>query len=737
MRKKLFAILMSATMVASFMPSMAFAGIASAPTKTDDLDTGVDGHTFSITSETTTNAAVKALKDADATKDEVVAFTPATCTKDGSVTLKCNKEKENELCTATKTIVVKGGHDFGTTENPNKKRLSVEAYAKAMQAVKAPGFLNDAQVATKIADYNKTYCYVEAPVCKLCGAIDKEHAAIATVGTQHTRPDEKTQGLDCKTTTKCVNCGKELKKDKTPAKHSFQDASGIKADATPTSEKKLCGDVIEKTYTCTTCGETEKTYTKDGKTAAPTCKIFKNQISVAVSADKLTLYKAGTSKVVATRAKADDGWTAAAGYKVSEIYADTVYEADTTVKEDDGKTYYAFTCNECGYVTVTNVEKTDAATAEHKHVWKKVTSEPTCKEDGYEAAYCEGCGLYAKKDALTVKNYDDTTSDKLDSTVGTKIADAVGHKLNVVKKDATCKVPGHYEISCSVCGDKYGKGAGECTYVEFEKDSSKTPAPLYLNTKTGKVKANGDYGDMKLDYIDPAVKGHSFSKKVVLKEATCTVNELSGFKCDTCGKIDVHHVTETAGSALGHKAEKVNVEAATCEKDGSYNVQCSACKKYAVDKDKTEWTKDLDRAYLFENGKKLGGKCDFTKWVVEKDSTVFEEGIKHLECTKCGAANAGKFPIEKKTVAKASVTLKAGKNRFTVKASAANATGYKVVYKRAGKKAITKVVDAENLSKTYTKLAKGKKYTVKVTAFASNGTDTVYGATTTKTVKTK
>ena len=93
MRKKLFAILMSATMVASFMPSMAFAGIASVPTKTDDLDTGVDGHTFSITSETTTNAAVKALKDADATKDEVVAFTPATCTKDGSVSLMCNKEK--------------------------------------------------------------------------------------------------------------------------------------------------------------------------------------------------------------------------------------------------------------------------------------------------------------------------------------------------------------------------------------------------------------------------------------------------------------------------------------------------------------------------------------------------------------------------------------------------------------------------------------------------------------------
>lgn len=737
MRKKLFAILMSATMVASFMPSMAFAAADyDDAVVTDPIDAK---HTFCIAGETTTNAAVKAKQKTN--EDEIVEFVPATCTKEGSVTLKCNNEKDNELCTATKTIVVKPSHDFA------EAKLSIEEYAKKMQAAKQAGFKNDAQVAGEIKTLSETYCYVEAEVCKDCGAIKTESnaAAIATVGKAHAYPDAATQAADCKSTTKCVSCQKEVKKTSTAGKHSFQNSNGsIKTDVTPTSEKKLCGDVIEKTYTCTACGETVKTYTKNDSNAVPTCKIFKNQISVAVSADKLTLYKAGTSKVVATRAKADDGWTAATGYKVSEIYADTVYEADTTVKKDDGKIYYAFTCNECGYVTVTDVEKTDAATAEHKHVWKKVTSEPTCTEPGYEAAYCEGCGRYAKKEALTTKDYTTPTYDNLleaGKAEKTVLADkpATGHKLNVVKKDATCAVPAHYEISCSVCGEKYN-GA---KYVQFKADTTKKP--LYMNPKTGVVSKTAAYGDMELAYLDPAVKQHKFTKKVVLKEASCTVPELSGFKCDECGKIDVHNVTPTAGTILGHKAEKVNVKAATCGKDGQYNVKCATCGKYAkVEKydvkNAADWSAKSKDAFDFTGDPAVVGKnadCDFSKWVVVKDSTVFDEGVKELHCAKCGATDGNRAPVAKKTVAKATVTLKAGKNSFTVKASAANATGYKVVYKRAGKKAITKVVDAENLSKTYKKLAKGKKYTVKVTAFASNGTDTVYGATTTKTVKTK
>ena len=733
MRKKLFAILMSMTMIASFMPSMAFATAAndSNPTKVDPVDAK---HSFRINTATTDNAAVKNVqKDHE---DEIVEFTPATCTKEGSVTLKCYADANQELCTATKTIVVKPSHDWDTI------KLSVEEYAKKMQAAKMAGYKNDAQVAGKIKELGDEYCYIEAPVCKECGAIDKTKSTITKktasattadcLGIPHEFPSDATQAADCKTTTKCVNCQKEVKKAAGKAgNHSFKNADGsIKDDVAPTSEKKLCGNVIEKTYTCTTCGETEKTYS-----STPVCEVFKNPIEVVEGKTDHKLYKKGTMTVVADSTTGD----LKPGFKKSENF-DTYYESDTTVKKDDGNTYYAFTCNSCGHVVVTNDVKTNA-TAEHKHVWKKVTSEATCTDPGYEGSFCEGCGMYAEKSAVTEKdNYNGKTSDELDSTVGTVITSKpASHKLNVVKKDATCAVPAHYEISCSVCGDEYTG----TSYVQFVADTNK--APLYMNPKTGAVSATPNYGDVELAYLDPAVKSHKFTKKVVLKEASCTVAELSGFKCDECGKIDVHNVTPTAGTILGHKAEKVNVKAATCGEAGQYNVKCATCGKYANKekydvKNASDWSAKSKDAFDFTGDPAVVGKnadCDFSKWVVVKDSTVFEEGVKELHCAKCGAVDKSKAPVAKKTVAKATVTLKAGKNRFTVKASAANATGYKVVYKRAGKKAITKVVDAENLSKTYTKLAKGKKYTVKVTAFASNGTDTVYGATTTKTVKTK
>ena len=710
------------------MPSLAFAAAAvdSNPTKTDSLDSA---HSFRITTATTTNNRANWVQEHY--KDEVVEFTPATCTKDGSITLKCYRDANQELCTETKTFVVKASHDY------SDKRLSVEAYAKAMQAAKVAGFKNDAQVARQIATIGETYCYVEAPVCKACGAIDANNAAIAAVGVNHERTTTN-QGADCKSTTPCVNCSKELTKTSSRAKHSYESAVGtIDSNAVPTSEKKLCKnsdgkDVYEKTYTCTACNETAVDYVAESGSKVPACKVFKNPIDVVV--DGSNVYKKGTSTLV------DNGTTVQPGFKKS---LGTYYEADTAVKSAvDGKTYLAFTCNECGYVTVTTVEKTDVASAAHVHTWTKVTSDPTCVLPGYQAAYCEGCGMYAKTDNLTSKTFVGSLYDNIvsvDEAIAAK--PALGHTLEVKKVEATCAVPGHYEISCSVCGNDYGKKSYEKTYVQFVSDPAK--ASLFLKS-TGRVTASGAYGDIELPYIDPAVKNHSFTKKVVLKEATCDVNELSGFKCDVCGKMNVHNVTETAGTALGHKPEKVNVVNATCGSAGWYNVQCSVCKKYATNKAQTTWNANIDSSFDFEGDAPVVGKytkCSYDKWVVAKEATVFEEGVKSLVCSVCGDEQGSKDSIAKKTVAKASNTVKAGKKSFNVKSSAANATGYRVYYKKAGAKSwksYTKKTDS--LSKTFSKLSKGKYY-VKVKAYAKNYAgdgEVVWGeVSSTKTVKVK
>lgn len=82
-------------------------------------------------------------------------------------------------------------------------------------------------------------------------------------------------------------------------------------------------------------------------------------------------------------------------------------------------------------------------------------------------------------------------------------------------------------------------------------------------------------------------------------------------------------------------------------------------------------------------------------------------------------------------VAKASVKLKAYKGgKLKVTASAKNATGYKVYYKKSSWKKYKTYTNGniKTLNKTFTKLAKGK-YTVKVKAFrkADDG-KTTWGA---------
>ena len=135
--------------------------------------------------------------------------------------------------------------------------------------------------------------------------------------------------------------------------------------------------------------------------------------------------------------------------------------------------------------------------------------------------------------------------------------------------------------------------------------------------------------------------------------------------------------------------------------------------------------------------------CDYSVWKVVKESTVFEEGMKKVACSVCGQLEheGSSIAIAKKTVAKASNTVKAGKKSFNVKSSAANATGYRVYYKKAGAKSWKSYTKkTTSLSKTFSGLSKGKYY-VKVRAYAKNydgDGQVVWGATSsTKSVKVK
>ena len=696
MRKKLFAIVMSMTMVASFMPSMAFAA-ASTVDPLDSTHTYVSDGVSNIT-----NTVVKGWLSDENKKDFVGAYTPATCTKEGSVVVKCTKDAKQALCTETKTLVVsKDKHSWKDV------RVSVEEYGKLQQAVKNTDYKNDAQTAQKIkSNKEKGICYIETQVCEECGIIN---TAYKHNKAQHENP--VAANADCKDTFNCGVCGEEVKKAANTRKlHSFESGHGVVSSAAkPASEKKVgCKDsVTVKTYVCSDCGATKEVSSGD-----PACKIFKKAIDV--KADKSgNLYKKGTTVLV----KKNGESKLEPGFMYEETF-NTYYESDTTV---DG--HYGFTCNECGYVLV-GAEVPTASTEHTKHTLEKVTEPATCTEAATEALVCTECGKYANVGTTDAKygSYDEAKSVVKDANGHDTTP--LGHKLNVVKVDATCAVSAHYVITCTAC-DKYPE----------EKVFFDTKASKYVNPKTGVVKSSPDYGDMELAYLDPAVKSHKFTKKVVLKEATCEVGELAGYKCETCGKMNVHNVTETAGTKLGHDYPVEKVEATCLNKAYEIKGACSRC-GYELPANVTANTKAAKDAEIKD------GKHAFDKWVVTKPSTVFEEGVKTLTCSACGVEHEStKTVIAKKTVAKASNTVKAGKKSFNVKSSAANATGYRVYYKKAGAKSwnsYTKKTDS--LSKTFSGLSKGKYY-VKVKAYAKNYAgdgEVVWGATSsTKTVKVK
>ena len=708
MRKKIFATLMSVAMIASFMPSMAFASVTA--------DEAKDHKWPSIATGTVTNDNVKALKDAE--KDSVVEFVPATCTKEGKVTFKCMDE--NKFCEETKTCKIeKTSHEYAD------QQVTVDEYCKLMQAAKQSGFANDAQTAAQAKELAKTVCYYNVKVCKNCGIIDTTNVKAVN----HEHPNNET--ADCKAKTNCTFCGKEIAKNATSLpKHSYEgeSAGSIKAGVNPTSEKKLCGDVTEKTYTCTVCGATKKVLVNKAGTEvikAP-CKVFKTPVETVVGKDGKTVYKKGSQTVVV-----DADGSVKPGYMASEIFANTYYAADTTITEGN-VVYYGYTCADCGNV-VKGAKKGDAEAA-HKHEWKKVTVAATCTEPAKETLECTVCGKYANVNQEKVENPTVESAPVYTTVKDAKGNDtkANGHNFVIKEVAATCGERAHYEITCANCtdSDKVAKKDQFAKVVVSFEDVAKD-APKYFHEEGTVTSTSNKITDKELKYLDPTLKNHVFTKKVVLKEATCEVGEISSYKCDNCGKIKAHGVTIKAGSALGHDHPETEV-AATCV-NKAYKVKAEECTRCGKTDDKIVAANKKAAAEAAIKG----GKHSFDKWVVTKEATVFEEGIKELKCSKCDAAEGTKTVVAKKTVGKPVVKLVSKKGKLTVKASAAdNATGYEVTYKRAGKKAVTKTYTAESISKTY-KLLKGKKYTVKVTAFASNGTDTVKGATVTKTITIK
>ena len=145
-------------------------------------------------------------------------------------------------------------------------------------------------------------------------------------------------------------------------------------------------------------------------------------------------------------------------------------------------------------------------------------------------------------------------------------------------------------------------------------------------------------------------------------EATCTQSGLSeGKKCSVCGTITV---SQNVVSMKAHTEVNIPAVEATCTQSGfSEGKKCSVCGTITVSqnvvpmKAHTEVNIPAVEATCTETGLTEGKQCYIcgvilvtqqivpkldhveSDWIIDIDSTKYEDGSKHTECTMCGKVN--------------------------------------------------------------------------------------------------
>ena len=130
------------------------------------------------------------------------------------------------------------------------------------------------------------------------------------------------------------------------------------------------------------------------------------------------------------------------------------------------------------------------------------------------------------------------------------------------------------------------------------------------------------------------------------------------------------------------------------------------------------------------------------KVINKKSATYTKSGYTGDEyCTSCKKVINKGSSIAKKTLKtpKLKISTKKGKINVTLSNVDKAATGFKITYKKAGGKWVTKTYKSiKDLKKTLTKLSSGKKYYVKVRMFVHTGSATAYSKySSTKSIKVK
>jgi len=262
--------------------------------------------------------------------------------------------------------------------------------------------------------------------------------------------------------------------------------------------------------------------------------------------------------------------------------------------------YVTSTCSVCGTVVV-GEKQNDAG-----HKWQTTVLAPTCTKGGYSYNVCKVCGV------------EGTEASRWD------YKDALGHDYEKGEHvDNTCDKAGYDIYTCSRCGD-----------VKHLNQSLDPAAHSYVKgTVVAPTCTEGGYTNYSCANCDETFKfdltdatGHKEWIEHKEVKAICGKNGTEAYlECKACGTLR----TTAWGVLTAPKTIKMpaaehdwlvtdKVEA-TCEKAGKVNYECRICKEK-----KSEATPVLDHCY--SDG----------SWVIVKEPTCHETGIRKNACKICG-----------------------------------------------------------------------------------------------------
>ena len=218
------------------------------------------------------------------------------------------------------------------------------------------------------------------------------------------------------------------------------------------------------------------------------------------------------------------------------------------------------------------------------HNFKAVVTKPTCLKMGYTTYTCTACG----------------------ETYQSNYKDALGHNFQAVVTAPTCTEKGYTTYTCKNCGESYVDDYTDALGHDWDEGTKIADASC-----KGEGVLEHHCSRCDATYLEAiSAKGHNPGPA-----ATCTDPQL----CKDCGAV--------LKAPTGHNY-KAEVTAPTCTEMGYTTYTCTVCgDSYKAD-------------YTNPTGHQPG------EWIVDREPTLTEEGLRHKVCIHCGITVASE-PIEK------------------------------------------------------------------------------------------